>query len=131
MPRKGKTSAANRGDSKQRSRLIGDAAPRRRVMPMQLQTHSVVGCGNAPTCMYHLGLARDTGREVAGRQEVVDGGHSVGGNARRDRRLEESAWQGSNPVTNVDTLAVGVQVAPDDPFEAACVPRRHAFRERP
>eukprot|EP00959_Pyramimonas_sp_CCMP1952_P254365 5313246-Pyramimonas_sp.AAC.1 len=65
--------------------------------------------------MYHLGLARDTGREVAGHQEVVDGGYSVGGDARRGRRLEESAFQGPNPVANVDALAVGDPVAPDDP----------------
>eukprot|EP00959_Pyramimonas_sp_CCMP1952_P273166 5709974-Pyramimonas_sp.AAC.1 len=98
---------------------------------MQLQTHRVMGCESAPTSMCHLGLARDTGREVAGRREVVDGGHSVGGGARRGRRLEESACSGPNPVANVDALAVGVPATPDDPVEASCVPRRHALSKRP
>eukprot|EP00959_Pyramimonas_sp_CCMP1952_P156230 3267337-Pyramimonas_sp.AAC.1 len=76
MPRVRKTSTTNRRHSRQRSRLIGDAAPRRRALPTQLQAHRVVGFGNAPAYMYHLGLARDPGREVAGRQKVIGGGHS-------------------------------------------------------
>eukprot|EP00959_Pyramimonas_sp_CCMP1952_P269648 5637147-Pyramimonas_sp.AAC.1 len=65
--------------------------------------------------MYHLRLARDTGREIASHQKVVDGGHPIGGNARRGRRLEESTSQRPNPVAYVDALAVGVPVTPDDP----------------
>eukprot|EP00959_Pyramimonas_sp_CCMP1952_P285338 5966196-Pyramimonas_sp.AAC.1 len=81
--------------------------------------------------MYHLGLTRDSGRGIAGHQEVVVGGHSIGGDARRCRRLEESACQRPDPVANVGALAVGVPVTPDDPVEAARVPRRHALRKRP